>query len=93
MSFNAGSGFEISVGDVAMMIADLMGVEITIRSEDQRKRPDNSEVDRLISDSSAIGGAASWKPSHTLREGLQETISWFTEPRNLARYKPDQYNV
>ena len=70
-----------------------MGVEIEIRTEDQRKRPENSEVDRLFSDSSAISSAASWKPSHTLREGLLATIEWFTDPRNLARYKPDQYNV
>ena len=84
---------EIAVGDLARLIAELMGVEIEIRTEDQRKRPENSEVDRLFSDSSAISSAASWKPSHTLREGLLATIEWFTDPRNLARYKPDQYNV
>jgi UDP-glucose 4-epimerase len=70
-----------------------MGVEIEIRTEEQRLRPESSEVDRLFSDSSAIGVAASWKPSHTLQEGLLATIEWFSEPRNLARYKPDQYHV
>jgi UDP-glucose 4-epimerase len=92
-TFNAGSGTEISVGDLALHIADLMGARIEIRCEEQRRRPEHSEVDRLVSDSSAISRAASWKPSHTLTEGLRATIEWFSDPRNLARYKADQYNV
>lgn len=92
-TFNAGSGSEIAMGDLAELIAGLMGVKIVIRSEEQRRRPEHSEVDRLYSDSSAISRAASWKPSHTLVEGLKKTIEWFSEPRNLARYKVDQYNV
>jgi NDP-hexose 4,6-dehydratase len=92
-TFNAGSGNEIAVGDLAQLIAELMGVSIEINCEEQRRRPENSEVDRLFSDSSAISRAASWKPSHSLSEGLQKTIEWFQDPRNLARYKVDQYNV
>ncbi len=92
-TFNAGSGNEIAVGDLARLIGELMGIEVEIRTDEQRLRPENSEVDRLFSDSTAISSAASWKPSHTLREGLLATIEWFSDPRNLARYKPDQYNV
>jgi dTDP-D-glucose 4,6-dehydratase len=50
-------------------------------------------VTRLVSDSSAIRDAASWKPAHTLSEGLSATIEWFCDPDNLSRYKTDQYNV
>lgn len=92
-TFNAGSSNEISVGDLATLISDLMGVSIEIKCEEQRRRPDSSEVDRLYSDSSSISRAASWKPNHTLIEGLNQTIEWFKDPKNLANYKVDQYNV
>jgi NAD dependent epimerase/dehydratase len=92
-TFNAGSGVEISVGDVVGLIADLMGVEVEVEEEEQRLRPERSEVTRLISESSAIKAAASWKPDHTLAEGLQTTIEWFCDPDNLSHYKFDQYNV
>jgi NDP-hexose 4,6-dehydratase len=92
-TFNAGSGLEMSVGDTVTLIADLMGTSVEIRVKDERRRPERSEVNRLVSDSSAIESAASWKPSHTLTEGLTATIEWFCSPGNLSQYKPDQYNV
>jgi UDP-glucose 4-epimerase len=92
-TFNAGSSNEISVGDLATLISDLMGVSIEIRCDEERRRPESSEVDRLYSDSSAISRAASWKPNHSLIEGLKETIEWFKKPENLAHYKVDKYNV
>jgi NDP-hexose 4,6-dehydratase len=92
-TFNAGSGFEMSVGDAVNLIADLMGTTVEIRVKDERRRPERSEVNRLVSDSSAIESAASWKPSHTLTEGLTATIEWFSSPGVLSQYKPDQYNV
>ena len=92
-TFNAGSGVEISVADTVTLIAELMGTEVEIRVEDERLRPERSEVTRLVSDSTAIQQAASWKPAHTLAEGLRSTIEWFSDPDNLSRYKTDQYNV
>ena len=92
-TFNAGSGVEISVADTVKLIAELMGTDVEIRVENERLRPERSEVTRLVSDSSAIQQAASWKPAHTLSEGLRTTIEWFSDPRNLIRYKTDQYNV
>ncbi len=92
-TFNAGSGVEISVADTVTLIAELMGKDVEIRVEDERLRPERSEVTRLVSDSAAIKAAASWKPAHTLAEGLTSTIEWFSEPDNLSRYKTDQYNV
>jgi len=87
-TFNAGSGVEISVSDTVELIAALMDVDVDIRVEDQRLRPERSEVTRLVSDSTAIERAASWKPSHTLAEGLLATIDWFSRPENLRRYRP-----
>ena len=92
-TFNAGSGVEISIGDTVQLIAELMGTTVDIKVEDQRLRPERSEVTRLISDSSAIHRAASWKPAHTLVEGLSTTIEWFCDPENLRRYKTDTYTV
>jgi UDP-glucose 4-epimerase len=92
-TFNAGSGQEISVGDLAELIARLMGKPIEIRCEEERRRPERSEVDRLISDSSAISRAVSWKPNRSLAEGLKLTIEWFSDSKNLAHYKADQYNL
>lgn len=92
-TLNAGSGVEISIGDTVALIAELMGTAVEIRVEEERLRPERSEVGRLISDSSAIREAASWKPEHTFAEGLTATIEWFSDPDNLRRYKTDQYNV
>jgi UDP-glucose 4-epimerase len=92
-TLNAGSGVEISVGDTVALIAELMGTTVEIRVEEERLRPERSEVNRLLSDSTAIRRAASWKPEHTLAEGLKTTIEWFSDPDNLRRYKTDQYNV
>jgi UDP-glucose 4-epimerase len=92
-TFNAGSGVEISIADTVVLISELMGKEVEIRVESDRLRPERSEVVRLVSDSTAISQATSWKPSHTLAEGLSSTIEWFLDPANLSRYRTDQYNV
>ena len=92
-TFNAGSSTEIAIGDLARQIAEMMDVSIEIVTDEQRQRPDNSEVDRLFSDSTSIFGATSWSPRHSLSDGLAATIEWFRQPQNLARYKTDHYNV
>lgn len=92
-SVNIGSGREISIGDVALKIAELMGVQITVQCEEQRLRPENSEVERLVCDSSKLRKLSGMEPSCTLEEGLKQTIRWFSDPGNLTRYKIDQYNV
>lgn len=92
-TFNAGSGIEISVGATVEVIADLMGTTVDIHVEDERRRPERSEVNRLVSDSSALESATGWKPRHTLAEGLAATIEWFSGPGILSQYKPDQYTV
>lgn len=90
---NIGSGREISIGDTVKMIARLMQVDIEIESDEQRLRPNHSEVERLLCDNTLIHQLTGFKPRFTLEEGLARTLEWLREPSNLARYKADIYNV
>lgn len=92
-AFNAGSGSETSVGDLVRTIARVMGREVAVEVEDQRIRPAGSEVQRLVCDSTRLREATGWSPQHDVTSGLTLTAEWFRDPRNLARYRPDQYNV
>lgn len=92
---NLGSNFEISVGDTARLIAEVMGAEIEIVSEEERLRPAGSEVERLWADNRRAADLLGWQPEFGgrdgLRRGLQETAAWFSRPENLARYKVGRY--
>lgn len=94
---NIGTNFEISVGDTARTIAELMGVEIRIETEDTRLRPDASEVERLWCDNRKAAEMIGWQPAHAgltgFRRGLKATIDWFANPTNRAGYKAHLYNV
>jgi Nucleoside-diphosphate-sugar epimerases len=90
---NIGSGTEISIGSLAKLLMELTGIEVEIISEDIRKRPDKSEVERLVCDNSLIKKITGWEPETTLREGLLNTIEWFKDKENLKRYKDDIYNI
>ena len=94
---NIGSNFEISIGDTARLVAEVMGVEIEIETEEARLRPEKSEVDRLWADNSKAKLLAGWEPAYGGREGfkrgLAETAAWFSQPENLKIYKTDIYNI
>ena len=94
---NIGSNFEISIGDTAALIAEVMGTEIEITCEKERLRPNKSEVERLWSSNAKAKELLGWSPAYAgregLRRGLQETIEWFARPENLKDYKADIYNV
>lgn len=90
---NIGSGKEISVKDLALLIAELMGRDISITADNSRMRPQNSEVFRLLADTSKARSLINYEPQFSLRDGLQETIEWFCRAKNLAGYKPDEYAV
>jgi dTDP-glucose 4,6-dehydratase len=94
---NTGSGFEISIGELARMIAELMGVEIGISGDDVRLRPEKSEVQRLCAATDKARELLGWQPRYAgpegLRRGLAETALWFARPENLRAYKPDIYTV
>jgi NAD dependent epimerase/dehydratase len=94
---NVGSNFEISIGDTAATIARLMDREVTIVSDEQRLRPVGSEVERLWADNARMKQLTQWQPQYGGRagfeRGLRETIDWFVQAENLARYKTDLYNI
>lgn len=90
--FNAGTGVEVSIGQLAEDIARLMGTEVNLIEDTQRLRPKESEVMRLCADASKLTQRTGWRPRYTRDEGLRRTIDWFLDPANLARYRPDEYN-
>jgi dTDP-glucose 4,6-dehydratase len=94
---NIGSNFEISIGDTVQLIAEAMGVEIEIETDEIRLRPEKSEVNRLWADNRKAKQLVGWEPLYGGREGfkrgLAETAEWFSNPENLAGYKSDRYNI
>lgn len=94
---NIGSNFEISIGEVASVISELMGVEMTIQRDDIRLRPESSEVERLLADNSKALNLTGWSPLYGgkegFRKGLIETIEWFSNLENLKHYKAHMYNL
>lgn len=90
---NIGSNFEISVGDTLNLIKDIMGSDVEFLTDDQRLRPEKSEVFRLWCDNSKIQGMTGFKPEYSIREGLEKTIEWMVRPENLSKYKAGIYNV
>jgi UDP-glucose 4-epimerase len=91
--FNAGSGNEVSVGDMVRLVGKVMDREIEVEVDEQRLRPEASEVLRLVCDSRKLGAATGWAPASTLEDGLRATAEWFIEPQNLARYRTNTYNI
>ncbi len=94
---NIGSNYEISIGNTVDLIAEVMGKEIEIETEPARLRPEKSEVERLWADNSKAKKLLGWQPTYAgkegLRRGLEETVTWFTDPTNLKVYKAHLYNI
>jgi dTDP-glucose 4,6-dehydratase len=94
---NLGSNFEISIGDTAKAIAETMGVNVEILTDEQRLRPENSEVERLWASNDKARELLGWQPQYGGLEGfgrgIAETVAWFREPSNLASYKSERYNL
>lgn len=91
--FNAGLGADVSIGELAQDIARLMRADADIIEDPQRLRPKDSEVMRLVCDASRLRERTGWRPRYGREQGLLETIEWFGQPGNLARYRPDEYNL
>jgi NAD dependent epimerase/dehydratase len=89
--FNVGSGREITIGDLARLIIELMGSKSEVVEDAQRLRPANSEVERLLCANEKAHRLLGWTPRVELEEGLRRTIAWFE--KHLDRYKTDIYNV
>ena len=90
---NIGSNFEISIGDTLNIIKELMDSDVKFIVDNQRIRPEKSEVFRLWCDNSKIEKLTGFKSEVDIRQGLQRTIDWITQPHNLSNYKSEIYNV
>jgi len=88
---NVGTGRGISIGDLAKLIAEVMGVDAEIVCDEQRVRPEASEVMRLVASADKIRELTGWQPEVSLREGLARTADYVGA--HIELYKPDLYNV
>lgn len=96
-TINLGGGFEISIKDTAETIAKIMNAKLELVDDEQRVRPENSEVERLHASIDKAKTILGWQPQLKgltgFQTGLKQTIEWFSNPANLARYKADRYNL
>lgn len=88
---NIGMRDEISIKNLVIKIANIIGKEIEITTDEERVRPKDSEVERLCCENKKLIENTNWKPDYDLDKGLKETINWFKQ--NLALYKHGIYNV
>lgn len=90
---NISTGIEISIEKLARVLADKLKRRVKIIVEEKRRRPKNSEVERLLGSNKKIMALTNWQPEYNLDKGLEETISWFKKRENLNKYKTAIYNV
>lgn len=88
---NAGSNYEISIGDTVKKIINIIGKDVKIVCDEERLRPEKSEVNRLWADNTKIKELTGWAPKYSIDEGLKETIEWIK--KHMDSYKTDIYNV
>jgi dTDP-glucose 4,6-dehydratase len=86
---NLGTGVDISIGELAKLIIEMTGRKVSLEREDQRVRPENSEVMRLVSDNRLAREKINWQPEVPLTEGLRRTIEWIEGHAEL--FDPDRY--
>lgn len=90
---NIATGKEYSIEAIAQRLIAAINPEACIVTDEQRLRPEASEVFRLMGDNTLITTLTPWRPKHDIDAGLHETINWFRQPENLARYKAWLYNL
>ena len=90
---NIGSNFEISVGNTLNIIKEIMKSDVEFIVDNERLRPEKSEVFRLWCDNTKLENLTGFKPKIDIREGLKRTIDWFVKPENLKNFKVEIYNV
>ncbi len=90
---NISSNFEISMLDTLKLIANILNSDVSFGEDEQRLRPQGSEVFRLWGDNSKIKALTGFSPKYSIEKGLTETINWFKEPENLKKYKTGIYNI
>jgi NAD dependent epimerase/dehydratase len=90
---NIATQSEISVGSLAQLIINKINPDAKIVTDTLRIRPEKSEVFRLFGSNEKLKSYTDWELKYSLEEGIEETINWFSQSKNLVKYKSDQYNV
>lgn len=90
---NIASAKEISIKDLAEELIKQINPNAKIISDDNRFRPEKSEVTRLLGDNTKIKSLTNWKPEYSFKDGIRETIEWFKSYENLSKYKSNIYNI
>ena len=94
---NIGSGYEISIGKTVEIILDVIGSQAVVVTDEQRIRPDASEVERLWACNEKAKKLLNWQPRYGgiegFKRGVEHTVAWFLDPKNLALYKHGIYNI
>ena len=90
---NISSNYEISIKDLYEGIKEIMKSDVQFIIDDQRIRPENSEVFRLWGDNTLINKLTGFKPQYNIKKGLELTCQWFSKPENLSKYKTGIYNL
>ncbi len=92
---NLGTGWDVSIGDTARLIGEIMGRDFEIAVDPARIRPAGSEVRRLQAATGKAERLLDWRPAHAgpagFRRALERTVAWFVDPANLARYRAREY--
>lgn len=90
---NIATQSEISIGELAEELIKQINPRAKIALDEDRIRPEKSEVNRLFGSNEKIKRLTNWKPKYTLEEGLKDTIEWFSKKGNLTKYKAGIYNL
>lgn len=90
---NIATQSEISIGELAQALINMINPKAKINTDQSRLRPDKSEVERLLGSNEKIKKLTDWKQTYKFEEGLRETVKWFEDINNLKSYKPKIYNV
>jgi len=94
---NIGSSFEISIGDTAKLITEVMNQDVQIICDEQRLRPENSEVNRLFASNDLAKERMGWTPDYGglegFKKGIEISAEWFSNSENLKNYKTNIYNI
>lgn len=90
---NIASNTEISMADTLNLIKEIMHSDVRFITDEQRLRPKDSEVFRLLGDNSLLKTLTDWQPDYNIEKGLEETINWYIKKVNLHKFKAGIYNL
>ena len=88
-TFNLGTGQEVTIRELLERILKIVGRDVRVRVDDQRLRPENSEVMRLLSNNQKARQRLHWQPEVSLEDGLEQTVAWIRQYQSL--YRPGVY--